>query len=257
MLKEGFKLNFRKGFTLAEVLITLGIIGVVAALTIPTLVKNYQKKVTITRLTDTYSILTNVFKLAEVDYGDPSRWGMGIYLGQDAVGSASIDSYVEKYMLPYMQGAKYEPTGQTLAQMGFKNGITYPNGTAVLPPNATAKPLILKNGVYIFRTSAYVGNTDNRYYVSIIFYIDVNGPSGDNVVGKDVFVIEQLFDGIGPRLHGEVGWTYSPATNKFTYTRPTREDLFSKCSRGDSYSRNCGALIKIDGWRFAKNYPWF
>ncbi len=33
-----------KGFTLAEVLITLGIIGVVAAMTIPTLVANYQEK---------------------------------------------------------------------------------------------------------------------------------------------------------------------------------------------------------------------
>lgn len=34
----------KKAFTLAEVLITLGIIGVVAALTIPTLVNNYRKK---------------------------------------------------------------------------------------------------------------------------------------------------------------------------------------------------------------------
>ena len=33
-----------KGFTLAEVLITLGIIGVVAAVTIPTLVQNYQER---------------------------------------------------------------------------------------------------------------------------------------------------------------------------------------------------------------------
>ena len=34
----------RPGFTLAEVLITLGIIGVVAAMTLPGLVQNYQKK---------------------------------------------------------------------------------------------------------------------------------------------------------------------------------------------------------------------
>ena len=38
------KMINKKGFTLAEVLITLGIIGVVAALTIPTLVQNYQTK---------------------------------------------------------------------------------------------------------------------------------------------------------------------------------------------------------------------
>lgn len=33
----------KQGFTLAEVLITLGIVGVVAALTIPTIVQNYKK----------------------------------------------------------------------------------------------------------------------------------------------------------------------------------------------------------------------
>ena len=34
----------KKGFTLAEVLITLGIIGVVAAMTMPTLIQNHQKR---------------------------------------------------------------------------------------------------------------------------------------------------------------------------------------------------------------------
>ena len=40
----------RIAFTLAEVLITLGIIGVVAALTIPTLIQKYEKQVYITQL---------------------------------------------------------------------------------------------------------------------------------------------------------------------------------------------------------------
>ncbi len=40
----------RKGFTLAEVLITLGIIGIVAALTLPSLIQKYQEKVTLERL---------------------------------------------------------------------------------------------------------------------------------------------------------------------------------------------------------------
>ena len=44
-------LNLKKfAFTLAEVLITLGIIGVVAAMTMPALVANYQKTVTVNRL---------------------------------------------------------------------------------------------------------------------------------------------------------------------------------------------------------------
>jgi prepilin-type cleavage/methylation N-terminal domain protein len=42
-----------KGFTLAEVLITLGIIGIVAAMTIPTILAKYQEKQTV--------IKTNIF----------------------------------------------------------------------------------------------------------------------------------------------------------------------------------------------------
>lgn len=40
----------KKGFTLAEVLITLGIIGVVAAMTMPSLIQNYRKKEATTRI---------------------------------------------------------------------------------------------------------------------------------------------------------------------------------------------------------------
>lgn len=38
--------NNIKAFTLAEVLVTLGIIGIVSALTMPTIISNHQKKVT-------------------------------------------------------------------------------------------------------------------------------------------------------------------------------------------------------------------
>lgn len=41
---QSLKLSHSQGFTLAEVLITLGIIGVVAALTIPNLVANHRAK---------------------------------------------------------------------------------------------------------------------------------------------------------------------------------------------------------------------
>ena len=37
-------MNKKRGFTLSEVLVTMGVIGVIAALTVPTLVNNYQRK---------------------------------------------------------------------------------------------------------------------------------------------------------------------------------------------------------------------
>ena len=57
----------RVAFTLAEVLITLGIIGVVAALTLPTLIQNHQKQVYVTQLKKAYSTLGNAFNKMAVD----------------------------------------------------------------------------------------------------------------------------------------------------------------------------------------------
>ncbi len=59
----------KKGFTLAEILITLAIIGVVAVLTIPTVVRNYQKTQTVTQLKKVYSALSNTTNFAIADYG--------------------------------------------------------------------------------------------------------------------------------------------------------------------------------------------
>lgn len=54
-------------FTLAEVLITLGIIGVVAAITMPTLVQNHQKSAYIAGLKKAMSVSANMFKKIQAD----------------------------------------------------------------------------------------------------------------------------------------------------------------------------------------------
>src|SRR5574344_1380256 len=63
------KQNLRKksAFTLAEVLITLGIIGVVAALTLPSLIENHNKKVWTTALQKQYSIWEQGFQKMKSD----------------------------------------------------------------------------------------------------------------------------------------------------------------------------------------------
>ena len=59
--------QFKRGFTLAEVLITITIIGVVAALTIPTLITNYQKQETIVKLKKIYAVMNQALKLSEIE----------------------------------------------------------------------------------------------------------------------------------------------------------------------------------------------
>ena len=64
--------NIRRfAFTLAEVLITLGIIGIVAAMTLPSLVANYKEKEVITKAKKDYSIITQAFRLAQAEAGVP------------------------------------------------------------------------------------------------------------------------------------------------------------------------------------------
>ena len=62
----------KKGFTLAEVLITLGIIGVVAAMTIPSLIQSYKEKATVTAVKQSYSIFAQALKMVTIDNPDLS-----------------------------------------------------------------------------------------------------------------------------------------------------------------------------------------
>lgn len=63
-----------KGFTLAEVLITLGIIGVVAAMTMPSLIQHYREKELITSYKRVYSILNQTYLLLKDEYGNYEDW---------------------------------------------------------------------------------------------------------------------------------------------------------------------------------------
>ena len=56
-------------FTMAEVLITLGIIGIVAAMTLPALIQKYQKQETSARLKKFYTTMNQAIMMSEIDNG--------------------------------------------------------------------------------------------------------------------------------------------------------------------------------------------
>jgi prepilin-type N-terminal cleavage/methylation domain-containing protein len=58
-----------KGFTLAEVLITLGIIGVIAALTMPALIQNHNDRAAVVKVKKMYSVIANAVHLWQVEEG--------------------------------------------------------------------------------------------------------------------------------------------------------------------------------------------
>ncbi len=69
-------------FTLAEVLITLGIIGVVAALTMPNLIANYQKQLWITQLKKQINVINNNLIRIKADEGVDNLYDSSFVIGK-------------------------------------------------------------------------------------------------------------------------------------------------------------------------------
>ena len=256
-----------KGFTLAEVLITLGIIGVIAAMTIPTLIANYQEKQTITRLQKAYATLKNAFELAKVDHGDYSTWSWN----QHPSTYESPEQYFwENYILPYLKVAeKHIPDSSHRCAETVKGlsgyAISYTDSVCV----------ILNDGTSIY---SWVGG--DAYYPHVWIYVDVNGKSEPNVVGKDVFAMyfspgnpgktagnenddgevvdaDKPFNiGYGLKLFGEgSGFTAEEMMEpNFVVHDNVAADIHPSCS-SKGYGQTCGAVIQLSGWKFPDGYP--
>lgn len=87
----------KKAFSLAEILLTLGIIGIVAAMTIPTLVKVQQKQSTISNLKKITSIINQAIEHSEVDNGMVNNWRFPT-VGDEGALRSWFDTYLEPYL---------------------------------------------------------------------------------------------------------------------------------------------------------------
>ena len=234
------------GFTLAEVLITLGIIGVVAAMTMPVLIQNYQKKATATSVKKAYSELNQIIDRAKADYGDPSGWD---YYGED-----ELDKWVQTYIEPYV---KVIASGTCpLARKCLGISSMYHLGYNVASNSANPRIpqyLVVKGGdslAYAFfrYSGVYEPVTRVRVYI--------RNPRKFAFVGKDVFTF--IFD---KKKQNPMFEPYGLGTS--------REDLLadrkmwagacnSKAS-GSGYwlpGDACSAVIMLDGWEIKDGYPW-
>lgn len=64
----------KKGFTLAEVLITLGIIGIVAAMTLPTVINDSTERETVAKVKKFYSVMNQALLMAISKHGYVDEW---------------------------------------------------------------------------------------------------------------------------------------------------------------------------------------
>ena len=220
-----------RGFTLAEVLITLGIIGVVAAMTLPSLIQKNNNKVVETRLKKFYSSINQAILMAEADYGDKKIWYedlKGAEFDKDGnpiPGSSPAEKWFNKYLTPYLKVIKTETTSYGALIIYFEDGSALRSN-----PNWTRD--------WVF----YPGNPkkceDKKIQIGVCrfafnFYPAVNDESWKYHYNKGFEPYKYEWNGDSKKLYE--GARFSCGGNEPLY---------------------CTALIQMNGWKIPDDYPY-
>ncbi len=222
----------KKAFTLAEILITLAIIGIVAAMTIPTLITKLKNQRTEAILKEDYSILQQMMISAN-DEGAIEN------LAKDNNMDA-MESWFKAYFLPYIKVAHvcYDEAGCWSSNVKKLNN-TIKSANDITGCGIKTISFILNNGSFVCMDDYDKNSLINLYGVetsstlSLVFYVDTNGSKQPNMIGKDIFIL-----------------VFKPETGNFV---PAGNDLsedkvLKDCSEsGTGYF--CLTLVKNRGWK--------
>ncbi len=236
----------KKAFTLAEVLITLGVIGVVAALTVPALIVKHQKQVTVTRLKETYSILNQAVISSQNDNGPIEYWDIPNATGFNADTYNYGKIFAKTYLLPYLKIIK---------ECQYKSEDCRAKDAYRLDGSINSYSGALTNHTYNFVLSngVVLGIWPRGDFVET--YIDVNGKDKPNTSGKDIFnilLVKTSFKNAFGNFQRAGVYFYGQG-----YDRDYLKTKVYPCAKSGSLSGlYCGALIMLDGWKIAPDYPW-
>lgn len=245
------KNNKSIAFTLAEVLIVMGVIGIVAEMTIPDLMTSFQKQVTVTQLKETYTILNAALGMAKADYGtDISQWTI-----QNSSAQVAATSFAQTYLLPYLK--TNENCGTSNSAACAYNMYNLNDGSLYEAMNGADGyySFILLNGTLIAvnfwdNTSTQLGN--DRFVV----FIDVNARNKPNVIGKDIFILEPGGDFGGADKNKLWPYAYAMNRDRSVYLTGGSYWADSACNKTTGSGNLCFALILVDGWQIKSDYPW-
>lgn len=171
----------KMGFTLSEILVVLGIIGVVAALTLPSL------------MSDTASAQIGPKLAKSVAMFDQASAAMLNELGVDSVYDSDIDSE-SKYIEHLTNHLKASSTGTHAVSGGGGAGACI----GLKGSFASGKGIKSKDGVvYSLNFDSTKDESDKPAHKKFLgtVYIDINGDSQPNIAGTDVFAFSWWADG--------------------------------------------------------------
>ena len=178
----------KKGFTLAEVLITLGVIGLVAALTLPSMYNNYQKALIGKTLARSVELveqgMLNIRQEAQLNSETGDTFETLSSIKKSDLG-LSGSSYITD------SNAFYNSTKSFLGTENSDYDVTNISAFAGnldtnLKSLYTAYKFNKLNAIVAFQNKT--GTTTSNDSIISRVIIDANGASKPNTFGKDVFI---------------------------------------------------------------------
>ena len=230
--------SFSLAFTLAEVLVTLGIIGVVSAMTLPTLIKNHQRQVYVTQL---QKVVNELSQAAEKAIQENNAISLDETKYNYNNANAARDFLNDNFKIANNCGTDLTPC--------FADSYKRLDGTAFALQNplaavslASGASVSIYNNCLEYEAPEYWTNSNGiRYLIEgdhgyLEFQVDVNGAQGPNILGRDLFYMELYSD-------GKVAESYDGDG------RDTDWSLEACQEGGFGYGVGCLTQIMNDGWK--------
>ncbi len=166
--------NKKKAFTLAEVLITLGIIGVLASLAMPNLITDYRGKELEARLKDNYTTLQNAV----------------MYANASSNKAYSSDQWFNVFIKNRINITSECTVGVTcFANLKYlnKSEVRFEGLTRVLPDGSH---ILIGTSTWLYsHYGVKINNYPNDNFNGVVIIMDVNGDKLPNIVGNDIYIL--------------------------------------------------------------------
>lgn len=247
----------KHAFTLAEVLITLAVIGVVASITLPSVIKNYQKTVWTNQLKRLVSTFEQGFQraMADEEVFDLTETQMYKNFYRHDYNYYTFLDYLRRYInMPKLSNdTNIQNNKNTTYKCLDKNEIYCKIGLNVAS---------LYDGSYVSIWYSYdqdknaetveqIKNLGGHLYkVAFTLDIDVNGWKQPNVLGRDAF---RFYVGSDGKLYPRGGIDYALYNQQTEISHNSnywKNGNHLKCtSTSGSGSNNCAARIIENGWK--------
>ena len=188
---ERCRLTRGAAFTLAEVLITLAIIGVVATMTLPTLIQNHQKRSLEVATQKFYSTMSQAIRQYMADQGSDDLRNTPIVIDGDnwETDKVRAQKEVDEFFKKYLKAQICENGCFAKNYKTQKDEVSYAVGTETQDQDITGRYL-LPDGMVV-ELSGNLGFTDFPGTI----HVDVNGQKGPNKIGYDLWSMSVFYDG--------------------------------------------------------------